>query len=241
MVMANVVAIIPARGGSKGLPGKNTLPLLGKPVLAYTAEAAHGAKTLSRIILSTDSEEIAQVGRECGVEVLFLRPCNLSTDTAHPTEVLEHALSYLEETESYYADVVVTLQPTSPLRKSIDIDSTVDLLLSQAELDSVITVEEVHIPPFWMFREQEGLLKPFVNDGANYSLLRRQDLEQVYQQNGAVYATRRWLLRNQKIIFSAYDGGNTGYISMDSISSLQIDTPSDFQIIEAVLREQTEK
>jgi CMP-N-acetylneuraminic acid synthetase len=239
--MGNVVAVIPARGRSKGLPGKNILPLLGKPVLAYTADAAQHARTLDRIILSTDSEEIAQVGRQCGLEVPFLRPDNLSTDTAHPTAVLEHALSFLEETEGYSADVVVTLQPTSPLRKAVDIDSTVDLLLGQDNLDSVITVEEVHIPPFWMFREQDGLLKSFVDDGINYSLMRRQELDQVYQQNGAVYATRRWLLGDQKIIFSAYNGGNTGYVPMDAISSLQIDTPADFQIIEAVLREQAQK
>lgn len=238
--MSNIVAVIPARGGSKGLPKKNILPLLGKPVLAYTAEAAQHARTLDRIILSTDSEEIAQVGRECGLEVPFLRPDNLSTDTAHPTAVLEHTLSFLEQTEGYSVDVVVTLQPTSPLRKAGDIDSTVDLLLRKEELDSAITVEEVHIPPFWMFLEQDGLLKSFVDDGTNYSLMRRQELEQVYQQNGAVYATRRWLLKDQQIIFSAYTGGNTGYIPMDPISSLQIDTPADYQIIEAVLREQAQ-
>ena len=236
--VGKVVAIIPARGGSKGLPGKNILPLLGKPVLAYTAEAARQATTLDRIILSTDSEEIAQAGKEWGLEVPFLRPDHLATDTAHPTAVIEHAVSFLEEQEGYQVDLLVTLQPTSPLRCSHHIDQTVRLVQEQPEFDSAITVAEVEVPPFWMFKRHGDLLQPFVDDGVNYSLRRRQELEQLYRQNGAVYVTRRWLLKDQGILFSAYGGGSTGYLLMDQISSLDIDTKADFLVIESVLKSQ---
>ena len=167
-----------------------------------------------------------------------MRPGHLATDTAHPTAVIEHAVSFLEEQENYKIDLMVTLQPTSPLRRAHHIDETVKLVQDQPGLDSAITIAEVEIPPFWMFRSQNNLLQPFVDDGINYSLRRRQELEQLFRQNGAVYVTRRSLLRKQGILFSAYDGGRTGYLVMDPISSLDIDTWADFLAIESVLKSQ---
>ena len=232
----NVLAVIPARGGSKGLPGKNIMPLLGKSILAYTVQAAKQALTLDRVILSTDSPEIAEVGKQIGVDVPFLRPDHLATDTSHPAETLKHALEFLEENDGYHADVVVTLQPTSPLREAKHIDQTVNLLLEDQTMDSVITVEEVVLPPFWMLRPDGTSLKPLMDDGVDYSLKQRQDMDLVFKPNGAVYATRTQLIREKTLIFSAFSGGKTGYILMDQISSLEIDTETDFVVIEAVLK-----
>lgn len=229
------MGVIPARGGSKGLPHKNILPLGGKPVLAYTIEAALAAKSLDRVILSTDSQEIADIGKEYGAEVPFLRPAEMATDSAHPTAVLEHAVNHLEEREGYAVELVVTLQPTSPLRSAENIDQTVDCLKRHPEFDSAITVKEVDLPTYWIFRLDGSLLRPFVDDGVDYSLIRRQDMEQHYRPNGAVYVTRRNLLREKKVIFSAYAGGATGYVIMDMESSLDIDTKLDFMVVEAAL------
>ena len=233
----NVVAIIPARGGSKGLPKKNVLPLAGKPLLAYTVEAARLAETLDRVLLSTDSEEIAGLGKQFGVEVPFLRPGELATDTAHTPPAIEHAISFLEKQEEYPVDIVVTLQPTSPLRQPQHIDQVVRLLQENPEMDSVITVSEVDLPPFWLFRLDGRQLRPFVDDGVDYSLKERQEMDRIYRPNGAVYATRRSLLKEQGRIYAAFCGGNTGYVLMDPISSLEIDTRIDFMVIEEVLKE----
>jgi len=235
----HIIGVIPARGGSKGLPRKNILPLMGKPLLAYTVETAQRARTLDRVILSTDSEEIAAVGRQYGVEVPFIRPAHLATDTAHPTAVMKHAVSFLED-EAYAVDLVVILQPTSPLRQPEHIDQAVHLLQENSELDSVVTVQEVDHPAFSNLRAQGSVLSPFVNDGVDYSQKRRQDLERMYRPNGAVYVTRRWLLMEKGVIFSAFVGGKTGYLLMDPFSSLEIDTRIDLMVIEAVLQEQRE-
>ena len=239
MTQANdgkVVAVIPARGGSKGLPRKNILPLQGRPVLAYTVEAALAAQSLDQVILSTDSQEIAEVGRKFGAEVPFMRPAELATDSAHPTAVLEHAVNHLEQQEGYPVELVVTLQPTSPLRSADNIDQAVGCLQQHPEFDSVITVKEVDLPTYWILRLDGPLLRPFVDDGVDYSLKRRQELEQHYRPNGAVYVTRRSLLRDQGVIFSAYGGGATGFVIMNHECSLDIDTKFDFMVIEAALK-----
>jgi len=234
----DVLAVIPARGGSKGLPGKNILPLNGKPLLVYTAESALNAKTINRVILSTDSPEIAQIGEGIGLEIPFLRPDHLAADASHPVSVIAHLLSFLEEHDGYDPDIVVTLQPTSPLRSSENIDQTVDRLREDSTMDSVITVQQVVLPPFWMLRIDGLSLKPFINDGVDYSLKRRQELDSIYKPNGAVYATRTHLIRDHGRLFSAFSGGNTGFVLMDQLTSLEIDTETDFMIVEAFLRGQ---
>ena len=232
-----VLAIIPARGGSKGLPKKNILPLDGKPLVAYTIESAKDCSLIDRTILSTDSHEIAEIGKEWGVEVPFIRPSELATDTAHPYKVLQHAIRFLESTEDYIPDIILTLQPTSPLRTSKHIHELINVIQNNFELDSAISVCETPFSPYWMFTADDNILRPFVVDGNNYSLFRRQELNRVYKPNGAVYATRYDLLMKENIIFSAFTSGKTGYIAMDQISSLDIDTQLDFDIAEAILRD----
>lgn len=233
----NVLAVIPARGGSKGLPKKNLLPLLETPLVAYTIEAAKKCSSLDRIILSTDSQDIANIGIDHGIEVPFIRPSELATDVAHPYKVLQHAVNYLASTEDYTPNIIVTLQPTSPLRTSNHIDEVVNVLQNNPKMDSAISVSETPFSPYWMFTINNDILLPFVSDGTDYSLTRRQDLNKVYKPNGAVYATTYKLLMNNNIIFSAFSSGNTGYVVMDDISSLDIDTELDFKLVEAVLRD----
>lgn len=231
---SHVVAIIPARSGSKGLPGKNLRLLHGKPLLAYTIEAATQCACVDRAILTTDSPQIAEVGKRYGAEVPFLRPAELARDETHTPPVIEHAVSYLETKERYPVDIIVTLQPTSPFRGPDHIAAAVERLVASPHLDSVISVREVTCPPFWMLRGEGDRLVPFVSDGVDYSLLERQQLPTLYQPNGAIYVTRRTLLRDHGVLFSAFRGGQTGFMVMDWRSSIDIDTELDFVVAEAM-------
>ena len=231
-----VMGVITARGGSKGLPGKN-LRRLGKyPLLAYTILAAKFSQTLDRVILSTDSPENARVGRRFGAEVPFLRPKYLAQDTTHTPPVIEHALRTLERAEGYRADLVVTLQPTSPFRRPEHIDQGVRMLASRRLLDSVIGVKEAAVPPFWVFRPRGQRLLPFVQNGTDYFLKERQQLPRTVQPNGALYVTRRHLLKRHGVLVSAFRGGATGYLLMDRLSSVDIDGPVDLALAQQLLR-----
>lgn len=235
-----VVGVVVARGGSKGLPGKNLRRLGGRPLVAHTIQAARQARTLDRLILSTDSAEIARVGKRYGAEVPFLRPKHLARDTTHTPPVIKHAVRYLETRERMKVDIVVTLQPTSPFRRAEHIDLAVRFLANNPRFDSVISVKEVAFPPFWMFRIRNGRLLPFVNDGIDYSLKERQQLPTLYQPNGAVYVTRRSLLKKQGLLFSGFVGGSTGFLRMDQLSSMDIDGPLDLLVARTILKQYPE-
>lgn len=235
-----VLGVVIARGGSKGLPGKN-LALLGRyPLLAYTLFAARQARTLDRVILSTDSSEIAQVGRRFDVEVPFLRPRHLAMDTTHTPPVIEHAVRTLERSEDYRVDLVVTLQPTSPFRRPEQIDQGVRMLANDPSLDSVVSVREAAIPPYWVFRTQGNRLLPFVQNGTDYFLKERQQLPPTVQPNGALYVTRRTLLREKGVLVSAFQGGRTGCLRMDRLSSVDIDEPIDLLVAQHLLKQHPE-
>lgn len=231
-----MLAVITARGGSKGLPGKNLAPLAGRPLVAWTIGAALAAQSVDRVILTTDSEEIANVGRRFGAEVPFKRPAYLARDRSHTPDVVEHAVAHLEKHEGFVPDVVVTLQPTSPFRGPDQIDEAVRILIQTPRLDSVISVGP-SFPPQWMFFLRGGRLAPFVADGRDYSLEERQELPTVYQPNGAVYVTRRLLLRDRGLLFSAFSGGATGYLIMDAVTSVDIDDPIDLVVARALGRD----
>ena len=218
------LAVIPARGGSKAIPLKNIKPLNGKPLIEYTIEEALKSKTLEKIIVSTDHPEIAKIALNCGAEVPFVRPADISEDV--PTElVLQHAVKYLEEHESYYPEIIVTLQPTSPLRKSIDIDKSVNTLIEK-NADSVVTICEIDERPEWMFRFENDEVKPFI--GNEISLVARQELTRLYRLNGAVFAsTHQLLMEHGKIV-----GGKIQAVVMDRDHSVDIDTHLDFALAE---------
>lgn len=228
--MCNILAVIPARGGSKGILYKNIAMLAGKPLIAHTIEEAKKSKALSRVIVSTDDKEIAKIAKGYGAEVPFMRPRELAADDTPTLLVLQHAVRWLEGNEEAEIDVVVTLQPTSPLRRAEHIDAAVQKLVDTGA-DSVVSVCLAEHSPYWMKRLEGDRVFPFLPDAPEYT--RRQDLPPVYRLNGAVYVTRRDLLVEQGRVL----GEDTRAIVMDWESSIDIDTMLDLKLAQLILRE----
>jgi len=231
MKKETIVAVIPARGGSKGIAQKNLSSLLGVPLIAYTIKAALKAQTLDKVIVSTDDEQIKTVSQDCGAEVPFLRPSHLATDTAPGISVLQHAIIYLAEHEGYLTDIVVCLQPTSPLRSGEDIDAAVNLCLDSGA-DSVVSLCQAKHHPYWMKKIVDGRVHPLMNENENH-YTRRQDLPPVYQLNGALYVTRTNVLLEENRVLGKY----TAPYIMPPERSIDIDTPNDLRVAETLLKE----
>lgn len=226
------LGIIPARGGSKGILRKNIQLLCGKPLIQYTAEAALKAQRLSRVILSTEDEEIAAVGRSCGLEVPFMRPVELAKDDAPTLPVLQHAVQWLEDQGDRY-DFICLLQPTNPLRRAEDIDACL-AMLEHGDFDSVVSVLPVPLEynPHWVYlQEEDGLLRLSTNE--NMPIPRRQELPPAFHREGSIYATRRDVLMNED---SLYGRRVAGYL-MDSATSVNIDGSKDWKLAEDLLSE----
>lgn len=222
-----MVAIIPARGGSKGVPRKNIRLLGGKPLLAYTAEAALASSKLARVILSTDDLEIAEVGRSCGIDVPFLRPTELARDDTPTLPVLQHAVRFLEA-QGERIDAVCLLQPTNPFRTTGTIDACIELLES-SNADAVVTMLPVPLEynPHWVyFSDAEGFLR--LSTGESAPIPRRQLLPPAFHREGSVYVTRRDILMQQASLFGARLLGYT----VDPKSSVNIDTSADWATAE---------
>jgi CMP-N,N'-diacetyllegionaminic acid synthase len=218
------IAIIPARGGSKGIKDKNIALLGGKPLIAHTIDAARGARSITRIVVSTDSDAIARVAESAGAEVLR-RPRGLATDRAPTAAAIRHALEALD---APLPDIVVVLQPTSPLRGSPDIDGAVRLLRSSGapEVNSVCLVDH---PIEWVFRRSAGgRLTPVVR---RPRAPRRQDAAPAVRLNGAVYVVRRHTFLRTGLLTS---GRTVGYV-MPRERSIDIDEPADLVAAEALL------
>jgi CMP-N-acetylneuraminic acid synthetase len=223
------LGVIPARGGSKGIPRKNLALLAGKPLLAYTCEQALGAKRLSRVIVSTDDERVAQCARDYQVDVPFLRPPELATDEAPMLGVLQHALGALQHAEGYVPDAIVLLQPSSPLRRSHHIDEAIQLL-HESGADSVVSVVEVphQFHPGSVLRIEKDSLVPYLPGAA---VLRRQEKPSVYARNGpAIVATRRQVLEHGSLF-----GETVRPFLMSREESVDIDEPVDLIIAEALM------
>lgn len=230
----SILGIIPARGGSKGLPGKNIIDLGGKPLLAWTIEESLASSMLDRVVLTTDDEEIAAVGRQYGCEVPFMRPAELASDTAHTPDVMEHAVTYLEDNEVAEFDIVVLLQPTAPFRKAWQLDEAINQFLA-ADYVSLISLKEQDYPPYWMFKLDGDRIQtafPF-KQGVNVFNLERQELPQIYRPNGAIYVTWRNQLRERGQLV---DPNDCGYYIMDLDTSVDIDTRMDLMIAESILQ-----
>ena len=219
--MAKVVSIIPARGGSKGISKKNIKPLAGKPLLAHTIEASINSGAVDRTIVSTDSEEIAEVSRKYGAEVI-MRPAGLATDSAQSEPVLLHVVEEFEK-QGFVPDIVVFLQCTSPLRGQQPIKEAVEKVL-KGSFDSVITVHKT----FDYFGKKSG--EEYIPFRKERKL--RQDMEPWYRDNGAVYALKREILLKEKNRY----GGKIGTVLMSEEDSLEIDTPFDFWLIEQIIK-----
>lgn len=220
-----ILGLIPARGGSKGIPRKNIRPLAGKPLIAWTIEAALASESLNRVIVSSEDREILEIARKWGADVPFTRPMELALDTTPGITPVVHALESLPE--SY--DFVVLLQPTSPLRESRDIDTAVQLCLKTGA-PACVGVVEPDQSPYWMFtRADDFRLSPLIP--REKLPARRQDLPVTYSINGAVYvASVPWFLR-EKTFFSPE---TVGYV-MPQERSLDIDNELDLAIAEMIL------
>ena len=223
-----VLAIIPARGGSKGIPRKNIKNLAGKPLIAWTIDEAKKSKYIDRLILSSEDAEIIQVAKEWGCEVPFVRPHELAEDETGSVAVVLHALQNL--TTEY--DYVVLLQPTSPLRRVEHIDEAIEQLIL-AGASSSVSIMEAEANPYWMYRlsPTAGIISPFVEGESE--VIRRQDLPPIYQLNGAIYIIKSaTFLKEKKFVLA----DTIGYI-MDQEASLDIDTMIDFKLAEIMLND----
>ncbi|MGE5340728.1 MAG: cytidylyltransferase domain-containing protein [Candidatus Omnitrophota bacterium] len=227
-----VMGFIPARAGSKRVANKNIKLLGGKPLIAYTIEAARQAKHVTRIVVSTDSEEIAQVARTYGAEVPFLRPESISQSDSTEMQFFEHMLDWFKDNENYEPDLIALLYPTAPFRKPQSIDTAIEELLSHPEADSLRSVCLCHEHPYKMWVIRDGLLQPFVQGKEkNMHTFSYQLLPTVYIQNANIYITRPATIRNKK----SPTGDIIVPFVMDEIESMDINTPMDFDQAEHYL------
>ena len=225
------LTIIPARGGSKAIPHKNIKLLAGKPLIAWTIEAAINCRKLSRVIVSTDDPEIAKVALQCGAEVPFLRPAELARDESSSLSVVLHLVHWLEEQGSHVPEYVLLLQPTSPFRTTEDIEAAIESANSR-RVNAVVSVCEAKVHPFLCKRIQEdGMLVDFMTAHIDY--LRRQDLPPAYSLNGAIYMNRYELLLEERTFLPK----DTLPYLMPPERSLDLDTPWDWHLAELILRE----
>ena len=227
--MSLVLGIVPARGGSKGVPGKNVRPLAGRTLLEYTARAARESAVLDRVILSTDSADIADTGRRAGLDVPFMRPATLAGDDTPMLPVIQHALESLAR-DGWSPDMIVLLQPTSPLRRPDHIRAAVTTL-RETKADSVVTVVEIprHLSPDYVMRIDGGRLQPFLPEGARVT--RRQDARPAYSRDGTVYAFWRATIER----FGGIYGEDCRPLLIDARESLSIDSPADWDAAERLL------
>jgi CMP-N,N'-diacetyllegionaminic acid synthase len=226
-----ILGIVPARGGSKGIPRKNLAALAGKSMIAWTIEAALSSPSINRVIVSTEDREIGEAARALGAEVPFWRPDEFAKDDSPGIAPVLHAVRWLASNEDYHPDYVMLLQPTSPLRTKEDIEAVVRLA-RERQCDAVVSVTPAGAHPFWMKQiGADGTLQAFLNPPQQYS--RRQDLPAVYKLNGAVYLIRREPLLEQETFYPA---GTLAYV-MPECRSLDVDSEWDLHLADLLLQD----
>lgn len=224
MAQPEVLAIIPARGGSKGIPRKNVLPVAGKPLLAYSIEQLRRTESVTRTVVSTDDAEIAATARQYGAEVID-RPAAISGDTASSESALTHVLEHLGAVEGYEPELVVFLQATSPLRRPDDVQSAIETLRREGA-DSLFSAYVLH---GFTWQIDKGQLAPVTFDYRRRP--RRQDCPEYLQENGSIYVFKPWVLRQ----FNNRLGGKIAVYRMDMLDSVDVDDPEDLRAIEQQL------
>lgn len=223
MSKPQVLGLIPARGGSKGIQNKNIRLLAGKPLIAHTAGCALASGVCTRLVVSTDSEEIAAVAARCGVEVPFLRPAELAQDTTPMMPVIQHAIRHMEES-GWKPDAVILLQPTAPLRRPEHLQQAV-ALFHAGDCDSVVGVSPVpgHYHPYWNLVVDDGVLREFHPGGLRTT--RRQDLPPVYSRDGSLYLFTRDLAMEQGTIY----GQRCRPLFIEPEDSVNLDSMEDWE------------
>jgi len=238
-----ILAIIPARGGSKGIPGKNIKPIAGKPLIAWMIAAAQKSKHVSRIVVSTDDKRTAAIARKYGAEVPFLRPKSIAGDRSTDVEFLTHVLWELKKEEGYMPDIVLRLPPTSPLCTAEYIDEGIETLLGDPALDAVRPITEAPKHPYklWKIAKDKKHLEPFLPRSftgfKEPHNLPRQLFPAVYIHTGAMDVMRRDTILKQK----STSGKRLGFFFMKQEDSVNIDTPLDLALADTLLRKRTKR
>ncbi len=229
--MDEILAIIPARGGSKSIPKKNITPLCGKPLIAHVIEALKVSMSVDRIIVTTDDEEIKNVSIKYGAEVPFLRPASLSQDTSRVFDALSYSLEKLDEIEQYRPRYIVTVQPTSPLIRPADIQKAVQLAVEK-KADSVVSVETLphRYHPHNIRTIQDGRTR-FWMEKEHYEVINRQQRPTFYAF-GNLYVSSYQLLRYEKRL----EGKNNFSVPVDAITALDVDSLDDLKLIELIMK-----
>lgn len=227
--MPYVIATICARGGSRGVPGKNLRALRGRPLIAWAIECARASRSVDDIVVSTDSDEIARAAEACGVEVPFRRPREMATAEAGKLPAIRHAAAQVEARRGQRSAVVVDLDVTAPLRAPEDVDACVRRLRG-ADLDAVVSVYAPDRNPYFNMVElnAEGLAQPVKRPKA--PLLRRQDAPEVWSISGAVFAFRRDFLDATSYVYD----GRVGVVELPRSRAIDVDVEDDFQLLEVL-------
>lgn len=226
MLSENILAVIPARGGSKGIPRKNIVEVSGLPLIAYSINAAVNSQRVTRVIVSTDDDEISEVSTSYGAEVV-LRPDSISDDKASSESAIIHVLDHLQETENYQPDIIVFLQATSPCRNSDDIDNAIYLMIKE-DSDCCFSVLPEHFSGRWRIKEDSSVC-PVNFDPANRPM--RQDYGIEYIENGNLYVFKPSVIRDS----GSRIGGKISLYPMSALQSLQIDSKEDLVQMENIL------
>ncbi|SEA54894.1 acylneuraminate cytidylyltransferase family protein [Psychroflexus halocasei] len=224
-----ILAIIPARGGSKGVPGKNIKELGGKPLLAYTVDSVKESRLIDKFILSSEDEEIIKIARDLGVEVPFVRPESLAQDQSGSIGVVQHAVDYFEKKGEFF-DAVILLQVTSPFREKVFIDQAIKKFI-KSDADALVSVLPVphEYNPHWVFEENEkGDLK--IATGESEIIKRRQDLPNAYFRDGSIYLTKTEFIKK-----GSFFGEKLSFIESNPETYVNIDTLTDWEKAEKML------
>jgi len=228
-----ILGLIPARGGSKGIPGKNIKLMGGQPLLKYTIDSAKRSKFLSNLILSSDDSEIIEVAKLLNLEVPFIRPESLSRDSTPSLDVLKHALKFYADQGQTF-DAICLLQPTTPFRKEGLIDEAINTFIKK-EYDSVISVREIpsDFNPHWAFEDHAGTLK--IATGEVAPITRRQELPKAYHRDGAIYLTKAEVILNSNSLL----GNKIGFIDTTDQEYVNLDTMEDWKMAEEILKKRS--
>lgn len=226
-----ILAIIPARGGSKGLPGKNIKKMCGKPLIAWTIERAQQCPYIDEVFVSTDSEEIAAVCRRYAIDIPFLRPAELARDTSTSADVVMHVLNFFEKNGTHF-DYFLLLEPTSPLRKKDDLANAIELAVNNPEKDGVVSLGEVHMEhPMIVKKIADNKIIPYIEDVQK--ITQRQQTDKAYFPYGVVYLVKTDSFMKNQVFY----GENSLPYFIERWQNYEVDDIFDFICIEAILQE----